>query len=428
MFAYQLLNTHTKKKPNRLLVFNRSLNVKKLSKLFDNHRLSLEILERLGFNWEHNRLILQFKLLELSTIIKSIMFCQLRYKMSSHLIQTVIYLVKHNGISNHDQPTDNPKNNDCVDAVISEMIDTLPKSVLQDNAQLIHRCIEKNDSQKLKQLLNKLNVPLYHKEFDTRFAHCDVSQDILGFAERLEKGLKDTTLLTLANIDSNYNIFDVLLKINMKCWDFLSLNCSTPVINNLMEIFIEQNFDFSKEDDILIFSKIVADRRMAELMYREIEKNEIVINNAVVKCLANAHSNKEKRMLIDSLKILNIRHAFNARNQAWRKRDYGYYKSYDEITEDYRQSFEQDATDYRDKLIKFESESKKVCKLLLGKNKQWKCYACDLMNNDDINRCLRCNKGINPLFPARQNKSQIFCVSKPFGLIHILVCCIVCVF
>ena len=74
VFSYQLLNIK-----NKLHFFNRSLNVKKLSKLFDNDRLSLEMLEKLGFKRQNNRLILQYQVLNSSTI------------------------TENNGISDHDQ-------------------------------------------------------------------------------------------------------------------------------------------------------------------------------------------------------------------------------------------------------------------------------------------------------------------------------------
>ena len=53
-----------KKKKIRLFIINRSLNVKKLSKLFNNERLSLDTLERLGFKRQNNRLIMEYQSLD----------------------------------------------------------------------------------------------------------------------------------------------------------------------------------------------------------------------------------------------------------------------------------------------------------------------------------------------------------------------------
>ena len=42
-----------------------------------------------------------------------------------------------------------------------------------------------------------------------------------------------------------------------------------------------------------------------------------------------------------------------------------------------------------------------------------------MMNKYNINQCIGCKKGINPLMIPKQNKSDSFCVQKPFGLIKL---------
>ena len=126
--------------------------------------------------------------------------------MSNHLEEIAFDLVKHNSvkISQDDQHTHNAKKNnnpnndnhnvdevnhtsngdnynndiknnsessDDVDAVISEMIDALPPSVLEDNEQLIDKCIEQNDFQQLKQILSNLNILTHQNGFLDQFNH-----------------------------------------------------------------------------------------------------------------------------------------------------------------------------------------------------------------------------------------------------------------
>lgn len=82
--------------------------------------------------------------------------------MSCKLGEIVVNLVKHHS-NNADTKDDRESNQDDtdIDGLIAELVDEVPTSVLEDNADTIDKYIEKNDFQGLKQLLHKINIPLY---------------------------------------------------------------------------------------------------------------------------------------------------------------------------------------------------------------------------------------------------------------------------
>lgn len=94
-------------------------------------------------------------------------------------------------------------------------------------------------------------------------------------------------------------------------------------------------------------------------------------------------------------------------------------------------------------LIDIEHEKTEINKqLLLHKTKQlpkWKCFHCNsinsicIINDKDVNNqtnnlCSTCKQGISPLFYAKMNKSETFCVTKKFGLRKIFGLDMVCTF
>ena len=375
---------------------NRSLNRNKLSKLFDNHDISFEILEKLGFQWKNNRLILEYELTDFKNITKNIKFCRLTYSLCSKITNVVINLLNYYKNHNNHQQNENKNDdgNDNVDALIAEMIDALPTSVLEENADMIDKCVQKNDFQALKQFLQKKSIPWYAKRSDW-YVHRDA--------------IDDTIAATAKNVGASLDTLLAGNDANIVEWLY-GWNLPRAVTDSLIEMIIEFNFDLTNKDDKLWFAKIIADRVVAVDMYHREYEWSTIVHKLVVEPVDCVTSSIEQRELVSNFYILLERHKENGRLRAQNRNKWLI-------------SFHQDAQQYLQKFSDAaKSQSKEKCQSLLRtKNNsiesRWKCYHCKLMNNDNVNQCLGCNKGINPLWPARKNESETFCVSKPFGLI-----------
>ena len=368
-----------------------------LKKLFINRHLSFEILEKLGFDWKNNRLVWQYELLTLTNI----KFCQLRYPISSQLKNTVINLLKlYQNNSNNNLNKTNIKDEN-VYALIAKMIDELPTSLLQENAVTIDKCVENNDFhalKRLKQKLHKKNVELYYDLIKTS-NHTQLER-VDKMRSHLTKRIRVSLDVLLADDKDIYNGDADIVN-----WLF-GFNLATPVVNNLIYMIIECNFDLTKKDDRSWFAKIVADRWMGMLGYEMEECFGTLLNKTLAKYVDDVKYGIAKRELADNLYILLDRHKM----EFFGKKGHNY---------NLYQLFEQDSKAYAVQFIRFASKSNKICELLLSNNNKspWKCYHCYFINKNSINECSRCNKGVNPLWPARCNKSESFCVTKPFGLI-----------
>ena len=381
-------------------MLNRSLNVTNLSKLFNNDTISFEILEKLGFYWKNNRLVLQYESIDLTIITKHIKYCQLKYRISSKLKNTVINLLKHHGSnSNNNCNTknsnnmQNSKNSKDVGASIAELIDALPMSVLTKNADAIHKCAANNDFDGLKQLTSPMR-----KRHARDHEYCGNWMDEKH--QRAAVGLMVVAAIDLENVLKNdgdiYNgDADIV--------EWLSrFNLSALIVNNLIEMIIERDLDLTNLDDRVYFSTIVVDRLLGFDAYNRLVRDVTLVDKVVFRCVDNK--------FVNSVAMQNF--AYDLYIMLRR------YKRISEF-EERKKLFQQDAEQYVSRWMQFESESKHICKSLLSKNDQlqWKCYYCNFMNSNNMNQCVRCYKGVNPIWPARRNKSEIFCVTKPFGLI-----------
>ena len=127
----------------KIPLFNRSLNVKNLSKLFHNDRLSLEMLEQLGFKRQNNRLILQYQVLDSSTI------------------------TKNTAVSDHDQQTNIKSNSDSFDDVAvvtkSQTVQTNPEVVAIEFKKRIDESIKSNNAFQLDQWIEKQQIQVCKK-------------------------------------------------------------------------------------------------------------------------------------------------------------------------------------------------------------------------------------------------------------------------
>ena len=205
---------------------------------------------------------------------------------------------------------------------------------------------------------------------------------------------------SLDNLLANqWEIFDA--GVSIVDWLY-ELSLPASIVNNLMEMIIEHNFDLTNKDDRLWFATIVTDRLVADIFYHSIHGDKPILGKVVAKYIDKVSSASAKRQLADNLRILLNRYESGLKQR--------------------NELFEQDAQKYASRWVQFESQSKQINDSLLNINSnnnesKWKCYHCTLSNDDNVNECLGCRKGMNPLWPARTNKSETFCVSKPFGLI-----------
>lgn len=330
-----------------------------------NPQLSLEILENLGFNWKNGRLVLEYQSLDLTTMINKVKFCRFKYNISLKLQQVVVKIIHNN----------------------------------------VH---------KIQNIQNSSNesVPLYANvnkwlKFQSVLNHDELTREL---PEKIRDVFDQVFDLYVSSDKFQKDGIDVAC-IVWRTYLFAS-NLPIPIVDSLLELIIKDTFDFTNKDDRLWFSKIFWDRVYSVEMHDLYDQCVAPLKKAVSKYVVdiNITDMRAIREFADNLDTLFHNHT---------TRMHIYNTSHVNFNKQIL-LFEQNAEKYALKWIQFESESKRICKLLLSNNKyksQWNCYNCNLVNENNINQCSRCNKGINPIFPAKQNKSQTFCVTKPFGLI-----------
>lgn len=406
-------------------IYHRSLNVGNICKLFNNHQYSLEILEKLGFNWQNDRLILQYESLELSTVINNIKYCQLRYNISSRLVSAVNDVLKYHydehGTHINNKSTNTDTKPSDVDELIDEIIDQLPTCIMEENAGDIDKFCKNNDFQGLAQFLSKVKMN-YDKKNIKLYSNTVFNIDDKVLAKEVEKltgcslTLPESVNLIATNGDNGqaeHEISRSLVK-----WLF-GLRFPSVVVNGLIQMIIDFNFDLMNKDDRLWLERIVTDRYVCVWAYGTQERLQSHVNQFIVKYVDTFDSFLAKDEWASDLHILFRRLALNpAPIRTIRdnlNREYRLGTTNDNLLKEFRRVAKQVTVKWQ----QFESESKQLCHLLLNENNksEWNCYYCNETNKSNINQCLNCSKGINPLYPARYNKSETFCVNKPFGLI-----------
>lgn len=282
----------------------RSLNTNQLSKLFDNRHISLEILEKLGFEWENNRLTLKYESINLNNITNNIKFCQLKYNICLKLQNTVINFVKRYSYESNSSCTKNKNSNDNLDGLVAQMIDALPASVLKENADLIDKWIEKNDFRALKEFYKKRNVILCCR----RWSHQKFQDAASLICIKRLQVISDSLDALLANHGDG----------SMVDWLY-ALSLPTLIVNNLIEMIIERNFDLTNKDDRFWFAKIVTDRVVAIMFYEWFQnhKHKPLLSKVIGKYVDHVNSVTAKRQLTDDLFVLFNRYEseFKERNK-----------------------------------------------------------------------------------------------------------------
>ena len=309
--------------------------------------------------------------------------------------------VKHLENTNTSNNKDHNSNDESkdMDGLIADLIDSLSTSVLDESAVAIDECVQKNDFQALKQLLEKKSIPLYSE-----------LENWAPIVKKINSSL-DVLLAGTGDKDTCSNDTDFVN------W-LLQLDLPIPIVDNLIEMVIEYNFDLTNKDDKLWFVKIVADRVVTVGKYDTEQKSMALLNQIVDEYLEDVKTRKLRRELVHNLFKLLRRHM-----DAQDIYNIIIHKTWDVL-------FQQEARQYAEKLIEFELKSKETRKSLLSTNDdnntklQWKCYHCNSMNHSSMDACLQCQKqfkkgiGINPLLLAKENKSETFGVTKPFGIIR----------
>ena len=189
-------------------------------------------------------------------------------------------------------------------------------------------------------------------------------------------------------------------KRNREICDMILATMITPfpqiVLDGLSNTLQEIEINFNDVNDINLCSHIIHDAHMSVITTRYQENAKMKFNSIVHKYIDKI---RIKRRFVENLHILYKRYIV------------GFHKN--------SHVFMQEADTFATAWIDYESQRKQICKALLDSQSLWKCYQCNMMNNNNVNRCMRCHKGINPLMMPKLNNSDTFCVSKPFGLIQL---------
>ena len=263
----------------------------------------------------------------------------------------------------------------------------------------------------LKQIVNKIKT-LYNKKSIKLNNNCMINRHLVETAMNeltTEKGI--SLKMPMKTTGENGEI-----DIDASVTEWLSFfELPKPVFDNLKEMITNYDFDLTNKSDKLWFEKIVWDRVTSVSLYNICQEQYARVNTVVKECIErfdDFYDFLAKQALIDNLKILFDRHMLNFND--------------DRKEGEWYSLFEQDSKTFTEKWTQYQSESKKICQSLLNQDNEphgqwtWKCYQCTTMNCNDnnSNRCTECGQGINPLWIPKQNNSEIFCVSKPFGLIE----------
>lgn len=278
----------------------------------------------------------------------------------------------------------------------------LKKTVV--NLMQQHKENLKNSAGQSSTLVDRGKIRLYtkHLSFLGKF-----NQDITASVEKI---LFDSLTIVLKKKKSKKPVgmnFSMVKRLLFETWEL-----PIPMINSLITIAIDYDFDLKKMDDKLLFAKIVADRIAAVETHKNLDKLRELRSKIVWQYVDQLKGMVMKRELANNVRILLERYA-----PAYKR------ENKDNSTDDCKDNenwidiFEQEAKNFAIKFVEFESKSKESHKLLMDSKSQWECYYCNGMNNNETNECLKCNKGVNPLWLARNSKSATFCVNKPFGLI-----------
>ena len=280
--------------------------------------------------------------------------------------------------------------------MLSELMDEIPDDMMDNIANDISNCTQQNDFEKLLQLLYKTVIKYRRQNVKMYRPSTDLLETfyIAQLWQKFEKNVNYENRKNKAKIARwlYNNRFPQAICDHMLCLiDYLDLNLTVV-------------------DDIRLFIELVRDRwRCIDLkhMFYKICMHMYQLIIPYSKKLKNRES------FISNYQVLYLR--FCLQNTDFQN------------VQAYVQTFVEKWINYHDEMY-----LSKICNVILDVNSwhEWKCYQCNMINDKHAFECIGCQKGINRLYLAKYNKSQTFCVEKPFGLINHSVSqqvCIMCV-
>ena len=368
---------------NKFLLY-RSLSIKKLSKLFDNAQISLELLQRFGFFAENGRLVIS-------------------ERQPSHLCSAIKYLTNSDNTHSTLQQIALNTLEMIQNTILSELMDEIPDDIMDNIANEIYNCTQQNDFEKLLQLLYKTVIKYRRKNVEMYFApkyHLS-----LTYVNNLQLCSHKKNVFAEFWEDFEDNVKNRRDKTNIAKWLY---NNQFPqaICDHMLHLIDHLDLNLTVTDDSRLFIELVCDRRLCIALKQYVYEFSIRLYSLILPY---------------SKKIRNANRFTQNYLQFWMKLSHQY--DFDDFTDldFYLLQAQAQVKTFVEKWINYHDESylSKRCKVILDVNKwhEWKCYQCNMINAKHELECKGCRQGINPLYLAKYNKSQTFCVEKPFGLI-----------
>ena len=385
--------------------------MKKLSKLFDNAQISLELLQRFGFFLENGRLVIS-------------------ERQPSHLCSAIKYLNNSDNSNSTLQQIALGTLEVIQNTILSELMDEIPDDIMDNIAIDISNCTQQNDFEKLLQLLYKTvikyrrkNVKMYASTYHPEILSCTTQNHTENSLQLLYKTIikwrrKNQTIpidqklafdLDKAyyiaqfwqEFEKNVNYKNRKDKANIGRWLY---NNQFPqaICDHILGLIDHLDLNLTVIDDRRLFIELVSDRWLCIAVKHKMYNECMGVYQLIIP-----YWNKVKHRDMFITSCLNFLMHFSMQNGI----------EYTNI-----QKLQPHVKTFANKWINYHDERylSKICKVILDVNNwhEWKCYQCNMINDKHAFECIVCHKGINALYLAKCNKSQTFCVDKPFGLIN----------
>ena len=359
--------------------------MKRLSKLFDNAQISLELLQRFGFFLENGRrlVISQRQPSHLCSAIK----CLSNSDNSNSTLQQIV-LDTLQVIQN---------------TILSELMDEIPHDIMDSIANGIYNCTQQNDFETLLQLLYKTVIKYRRKNIKMY----DPSTFNLPIPIRnLQPDLLDTDEIALVwqkfENDVNYNKWKD--KATIATWLY-NIQFPQAICDDILGLIDHLDLNLTVIDDIRLFIQLVHNRWQCI---------------SIKRSMYNSLTGRDK-LIIPYLKKIKLKHRYMfMHNYRCRLARLIIHNTIDFFMD--FQKLQAQVKIFVQKWINYHDERylSKICKVTMDVSnwREWKCYQCNMINDKHAFECKVCHKGINALYLAKCNKSQTFCVDKPFGLIN----------
>ena len=305
----------------------------------------------------------------------------------------------------------NTNGSTSMDDVISDTLDQLPESILDEIRSDIDEYCKKDDFESLANFLHEKKVD-YKRMVDCKRKGIKMyNYDIIESCVDISIPHWDAKLLQAANNFSkdprlhSPEIKRALFKrILHNCLEPYGDYCNFPdfVEKGLLQDLKIAEINLGDVNGMLLMSKMMVDKISCVYVVNQREKIAQTLSDVISKHIDKI---KIKQRFIRNLQMLSYRCNVLCPTM--------------HLVKNGTHEFTEKANRFAEKWIDYESTRQEECKLLFTEKTEWKCYQCGMMNKYDDDECVRCHKGINPLMIPKQNGSNTFCVKKPFGLIRL---------